>query len=202
MTVEPYLGEIDALIGAHDYRALDRVAPALAAGQAPRRVAQRVALEAYWVARWTAPEVGLLAANAPDAYRLTMDHSEHYRHWTQRLAAATGYLGGPGPVEVAIAHCRELGLGDDDVRAYTPLPETIAMTCTMLFYLRRSYEEGLAVFGYARERVEEQGREGPAAALFRAVVTTRAVQDRCREAIRNFLLTAECRVRATNRWLA
>src|SRR5437773_12489945 len=52
-----------------------------------------------------------------------------------------------------VAFCHQLGLSDDDIRAYRPLPETIAMTFTMLYYLRRSYEEGLAVFGYAGERV-------------------------------------------------
>src|SRR2546428_10000562 len=52
-----------------------------------------------------------------------------------------------------VAFCPQRGLGDDDIRAYRPLPETIAMTFTMLYYIRRSYEEGLAVFGYAGERV-------------------------------------------------
>ena len=40
-----------------------------------------------------------------------------------------------------------------------------------------------------------------AADLFRMVAETRAVQDRCREAIRNYLLVAESRVRAMNRWV-
>src|SRR2546428_12670354 len=52
-----------------------------------------------------------------------------------------------------VAFCPQRGLGDDDIRAYRPLPETIAMTFTMLYYIRRSYEEGLAVFGYAGQRV-------------------------------------------------
>src|SRR5256712_11111776 len=52
-----------------------------------------------------------------------------------------------------VAFCPQRGLGDDDIRAYRPLPDTIAMTFTMLYYIRRSYEEGLAVFGYAGERV-------------------------------------------------
>ena len=108
---------------------------------------------------------------------------------------------------------------------------TIAMTFTMLYYIRRSYEEGLAVFGYAGERVAagsgyaktlyeglrqhyglpvknfevhayaEPEHGDKAADIFRLVATTRAVQERCREAIRNYLLVAEARVRAMNRWV-
>jgi hypothetical protein len=101
----------------------------------------------------------------------------------------------------------------------------------MLYYVRRSYEEGLAVFGYAGVRVAagsgyartlyqglaqhygvrvtsfevhasaEGDHAARAAALVREVATTRSVQDRCREAIRNSLLVAETRVRAMNRWV-
>jgi len=106
------------------------------------------------------------------------------------------------------------------------------MTFTMLYYIRRSYEEGLAVFGYAGERVAagsgyaktlyeglekhygvrvrnfevhayaEPDHGDKAADLFRLVATTGVVQHRCREAIRNYLLVAETRVRAMNRWVA
>ena len=102
------------------------------------------------------------------------------------------------------------------------------MTFTVLFSVRRSYEEGLAIVGFAAERlaarsdptrVLAQGLAthygvtvadtpgaadgaGPSAAdLLREVARTRAVQDRCRDAVRNFLLTAECRARAMNRWI-
>ena len=60
------------------------------------------------------------------------------------------------------------------------------------------------------ERSEERHQPalvGPAQAVeraaraFRLVAVTRAVQDRCREAIRNYLLVAETRVRAMNRWV-
>jgi hypothetical protein len=106
------------------------------------------------------------------------------------------------------------------------------MTFTMLYYVRRSYEEGLAVFGYAGERVAAgsgyaktlyeglqahygvrvrnfevhayaEGDHGDKAAdLFRLVATTKIVQDKCRLAIRNYLHVAEARVRALNAWVA
>jgi pyrroloquinoline quinone (PQQ) biosynthesis protein C len=177
------------------------------------------------------PEMPLLIANAPDAYRFTMEHSTHYHHWAQNFADEAGYLRDPNHVDMKVEWCRQLGLSDEDIQGYTPLPETIAMTCTMLFYVRRSYEEGLAVFGYAGERVAagsgyaktmydglrthygvtvrnfevhadtEAGHGDKASDLFRLVSVTRVVQERCREAIRNFLLTAECRARAMNRWV-
>jgi pyrroloquinoline quinone (PQQ) biosynthesis protein C len=177
------------------------------------------------------PEFPVLIANAPDVYSFTMDESSHYRHWARNFADEAGYLGHPNHVAMKVEWCRQMGLSDDDVRAYTPIPETIAMACTMLFYVRRSYEEGLAVFGYAGERVAaasghaktmydglkthygiavrnfevhthaEPEHGATAAELFRRVAITRHVQDRCREAVRNVVLTAECRVRAMNRWV-
>jgi hypothetical protein len=101
----------------------------------------------------------------------------------------------------------------------------------MLYYVRRSYEEGLAVFGYAGERVAagsgyartlyeglqkhyglpvknfevhayaEPEHGDKAADIFRLVATTRVVQERCREAIRNYLVVAEARTHAMNRWV-
>jgi len=160
-----------------------------------------------------------------------MDASQHYHHWAQNFADETGYLRDPNHVQMKVEFCRQLGLSDEDIRRYTPLPETIGMTFTMLYYIRRSYEEGLAVFGYAGERVAagsgyartlyeglqnhygvkvrnfevhayaEPDHGDKAADVFRLVAVTRSIQDRCREAIRNYLLVAETRVRAMNRWV-
>jgi len=225
--VADFLCEIDALLTAHDCRALDRVGPLVAAGRASRAVVRRVALEHYYVEKWTTPELAVLIANAPDVYRFTMEHSTHYRHWARRFAEVTGYLGPSNQVHATLEWCRRVGLSDDDVRAYTPLPQTIAMICTMTFYARRSYEEGIAVFAYAADRIgtgaaaarrlgealqahygvtePKLGPGGDAtqdgAELFAAVAVTRPVQERCRDAVRNVVLTAECRVRAMNRWL-
>ena len=231
MPVDGYLAELDRLIEAHDYFKQDRVIPAIGRGAAPRAVVQRLALEFYYLGRWMTPEFAVLVANAPDAYSFTMEDSLHYHHWAQNFADEAGYLRDPNHVGMKIEFCRQLGLSDDDIRSYQPLPETIAMTCTMLFYVRRSYEEGLAVFGYAGERVAagsgyartlydglrehygvgvknfevhayaEPDHGQKAADLFRRVAETRTVQDRCRDAIRNYLLVAESRVQAMNRWV-
>jgi pyrroloquinoline quinone (PQQ) biosynthesis protein C len=227
--VGDYLGELAALVAAHDWVAADRVVPAIAAGRATRDVTRRVALEAYYVAKWTTPDVAVLIANAPDVYGFTMDHTTHYRHWADRFAGVTGYRDEANEAQTALRWCRELGVTEDDVRAYTPLPETIATTFTRLFYVRRSYEEGLVVLGYADERVGAVAHarvladglaahygvgaartpggagggseDGSAAALLRQVATTRTAQDRCRAALRNHLATAVARVRAMNRWV-
>jgi hypothetical protein len=229
LPIGDYLGEVAALVAAHDWVALDRVVPAIAAGRATRDVARRVALEVYYDAKWTTPDVAVLIANAPDVYGFTMDHTTHYRHWADRFAGVTGYRDEANEAQTALHWCRELGTTDDDVRAYTPLPETIAMTFTRLFYVRRSYEEGLVVLGYADERVgavsharavadglaahygvtatRRSGDAGgdvgddSATALLRQVAITRGAQDRCRAALRNHLATAVARVRAMNRWV-
>jgi len=231
LPIDDYLREIDALVAAHDYFREDRVTAAIGAGRASREVVQRVALEYYYLGKWMTPEFAMLIANAPDVYSFTLEDSTHYHHWAQNFADEAGYLRDPNHVDMKVEWCRQLGLTDDDIRGYTPLPETIAMTCTLLFYVRRSYEEGLAVFGYAGERVAagsgyaktmyeglkthygltvrnfevhayaEPDHGDKASDLFRLVAVTHAVQERCREAIRNFLLTAECRVQAMNRWV-
>ena len=231
MPVDDYLAELDRLIAAHDYFKQDRVIPAIGRGEASRDVVQRLALEFYYLGRWMTPEFPVLIANSPDAYAFTMEESVHYHHWAQNFADEAGYLRDPNHVAMKVDFCHQLGLTDDEIQRYQPLPETIAMTCTMLFYVRRSYEEGLAVFGYAGERVAagsgyaktlyeglathygvgvenfevhayaEPDHGQKAADLFRLVAETRAVQDRCRDAIRNYLLVAESRVRAMNRWV-
>lgn len=231
LPVDQYLAELDVLIAEHDYFRQDRVVPAVGAGTASRDVVRRLALEFYTLGRWMTPEFPMLIANAPDVYAFTLDDSVHYKHWAQNFADEAGYLRDPNHVQMKVEFCRQLGCTDDDIRAYEPMPETIAMTFTMLFYVRRSYEEGLAVFGYAGERVAagsgyartlyeglqrhygltvtnfevhayaEPDHGMRAADLFRQVAVTRGVQARCREAIRNVLLVAEARVRAMNRWL-
>ena len=231
LPVDAYLAEIDALVERHDYFKQDKVIPAIGAGRASREVVQRVALEFYYLGKWMTPEFAMLIASAPDVYAFTMEDSTHYHHWAQNFADESGYLGDPNHVQMKVEQCRQLGLTDDDIRGYTPLSETIAMTFTLLYYVRKSYEEGLAVLGYAGERVAagsgyartlsegltkhygvpaknfevhayaEVDHGDKAADLFRLVVGSRAVQDRCRLAVRNYLLTAEARVRAMNRWV-
>ena len=203
---DSYLAELDRLIAAHDPSKQDRVMPAIAAGTAPQEVVRRVALEAYHAARWLAPEVALLVANAPDAYAFTIEQTRHYRHWAERFSAVTGFADGPGELGRRLERCRGLGLTDDDVRGYAPIPETIAAVFTTLYYVRRSYEEGVAALGYAGARIGAAGADADAARrqaaeLLRLAALTRPAQDRCREAIRNVLLVAEARVRAMNRWL-
>jgi pyrroloquinoline quinone (PQQ) biosynthesis protein C len=231
MPVDDYLADLDRLIAAHNAFKQDKVVPAIGKGTAPREVVQKLALEFYYLGKWMTPEFALLIANSPDAYAFRMEESQHYHHWAQNFADEVGYLRDPNHVQMKVDFCRQLGLSDDDIRHYAPLPETIGMTFTMLYYIRRSYEEGLAVFGYAGERVAagsgyagtlyeglrshygvevknfavhayaEPDHGDKAADVFRLVAVTRSVQDRCREAIRNYLLVAETRVRAMNRWV-
>ena len=201
----------------------DEVAGAIAAGRASTDVVRRYLLEAYRVSAWTTSELPLLIANAPDGYSFTMDDSTHYRAWSDRFAAVAGYAGPSNSVQETLGWCRQLGVDDAEVRRYAPLPETIAMTCTLLFYVRRSYEEGVAVLAHrdapvvgvpanARDGLARHygiavdatppAREVDATALLASIATTAAVQERCRLAVRNVVATVDCRRRAMNRWVA
>src|SRR5919198_1034865 len=73
-------------------------------------------------------------------------------------------------------------------------------------YARTLYEGlqkhyGLPVKNFEVHAYAEPEHGDKAADIFRLVATTRVVQERCREAIRNYLLVAEARTRAMNRWV-
>ena len=230
MPVDEYLRDLDRMI-VETFRTKDEVTAAIGNGTAPREFVKTIAKEYYYLGKWMTPEFPLFIANAPDAYALTLDHSEHYAHWSQNFADEAGYLRDPNHVAMKWAWCQMLGITADELQSYVPLPETIAVTFTMLYYVRRSYEEGLAVFGFAGERLAarsgyakvmyeglkkhygldvknfevhayaEPDHGDKAEELFRKVAITASIQRRCREAIRNTMLLRDARSRALNRLL-
>lgn len=230
LPVDEYLAELDRLIAA-TFSTRDRTTAAIGDGSAPLPYVKTIAKEYYYLGRWMTPEFPIFIANAPDAFSLTLDDSEHYAHWCQNFADEVGYLRDPNHVQMKVEWCQQLGISPADLEAYVPLPETIGVTFTMLYYVRRSYEEGLAVFGFAGERLAaksgyakvmyeglkkhygidvrnfavhayaEPDHGDKAEELFRQVAVTAGVQRRCREAIRNVMVLRDARSRALNRLL-
>jgi pyrroloquinoline quinone (PQQ) biosynthesis protein C len=228
--VDTYVRDLDRLIAA-TFTTRDRTTAAIGDGSAPLDYVKMVAKEYYYLGRWMTPEFPIFIANAPDAHALTLEHSEHYAHWCQNFADEVGYLRDPNHVRMKWEWCQQLGIAADEIEAYAPLPETIGVTFTMLYYVRRSYEEGLAVFGFAGERLAaksgyakvmyeglkqhygidvqnfavhayaEPDHGDKAEELFRKVAITASVQRRCREAIRNVMLLRDARSKALNRLL-
>jgi pyrroloquinoline quinone (PQQ) biosynthesis protein C len=227
MPIDAYVADLDREI-AEICQTRDEVTPAIGDGSAPLDLVKTIAKEYYYLGRWMTPEFSVFIANAPDVYALTMDHSEHYAHWSQNFADEIGYLRDPNHVQMKWAWCQQLGIGAEELQGYTPLPETIAVTCSMLYYIRRSYEEGVAVFGFAGERLaarsgyaktmyeglkQHYGMEvknfevhayaepdhgDKAEELFRRVAVTGSIQRRCREAIRNTMILRDARAKALN----
>jgi len=225
--VDEYLRDLDRMI-AEIMVTRDRITAAIGDGTAPLSVVRQVAKEYYYLGRWMTPEFASFIANAPDAFSLTMDYSEHYAHWCQNFADEAGYLRDPNHVSMKWEWCQQLGITAEELEAYVPLPETIATTFTMLYYVRRSYEEGLAVFGFAGERLAarsgyakamyeglkrhygmevknfevhayaEPDHSDKAEALFRKVAVTSGIQHRCRQAIRNVMMVRDARTKALN----
>jgi pyrroloquinoline quinone (PQQ) biosynthesis protein C len=230
--VEAFLGELDAFIAEHNPYDKNRVIRAIGDGTASMDIVKRYAKELYYLGRWMTPEFALLIANAPDAHALDLEHSEHYAHWTQNFADEAGYLGDPNHVQMKVDHCHELGITDEELLRYVPMPETIGSVYTLLYYCRRSYEEGLAAFGYARERAA--GKSGYAQILYDGLkrhygitakdyevhayaeeqhgdkalelmyktCRTADIQRRVRQAVEHTILTNEWRTHALNGWLA
>src|SRR5215831_7989001 len=231
LPIDAFLAELDAFIETHSPYSQNKVVPAIGAGSASIEVVKRYAKELYYLGLWMTPEFPLLIANAPDTGAFTLDDSEHYAHWSQNFADECGYLRDPNHVLMKVEYTRALGISDDDLRAYVPMPETIGSVFAMLYYVRRSYEEGLAAFGYARERVAgksgyaktlyeglakhygvrvkdlevhayaEQEHGDKALELMQRVCTTAHVQRRVRQAVEHTILTNEWRTGALNRWL-
>jgi pyrroloquinoline quinone (PQQ) biosynthesis protein C len=231
LPVDEFLARLDRFIAEHNPYSQNEVIPAIGNGSASFDVVRRYAKELYYLGLWMTPEFPLLIANAPDTDAFTLEDSEHYAHWTQNFADEAGYLGDPNHVLMKVEYTRALGISDEELRAYVPMPETIGSVFAMLYYVRRSYEEGLAAFGYARERVAgmsgyartlydglathyhvrvkdlevhayaEQQHGDKALELMQRVCTTAHVQRRVRQAVEHTILTNEMRTRALNRWL-
>jgi pyrroloquinoline quinone (PQQ) biosynthesis protein C len=231
LPVDEFLAQLDQFIADHNPYRQNKVIPAIGSGKASMDVVKRYAKELYYLGLWMTPEFPLLIANAPDTDAFTLEDSEHYAHWTQNFADECGYLRDPNHVLMKVEYTRALGIPDDELKAYVPMPETIGSVYTMLYYVRRSYEEGLGAFGYARERVAgmsgyaktlyeglykhynvrvkdlevhayaEQEHGDKALELMQRACVTADVQRRVRRAVEHTILTNEWRTWALNRWL-
>src|SRR5262250_1603641 len=94
MPVDDYLRDLDRMI-AQTFRTKDESTAAVGNGTASRQFVKTLAKEYYYLGKWMTPEFPIFIANAPDAYALTLDHSEHYAHWSQNFADEAGFLRDP-----------------------------------------------------------------------------------------------------------
>src|SRR5437588_2327604 len=191
----------------------------------------RLAKEYYFLGKWLTSEFGSLVSNAPDLDSLTLGSSQHFDHWLQNLADETGYAGDSNHVDMKVEWAHMLGISDEELLSYRPMPESIGMVFCSLYYMRRSYEEGLAAFGWAGERfaastgyakmmyegmrehygieVEnfkvhayaEEDHGQMADHLLRQVAQTAGQQRRIRRAVEHVLILRNARTAALNRWL-
>lgn len=192
---------------------------------------KRLCKEYYFLGKWYTCEFGSIVSNAPDVDALTLSDSEHFMHWAQNLADETGFAGDRNHVDMKVEWARALGISDRELLEYRPMPESVGAVFTTLYYMRRSYEEGLAAFGWAGERFaastnyarlmyegmrDHYGMEienfkvhayaeadhGNAADfLLRQVAQTAGQQRRIRRAVEHVLLCRNARTAALNRWL-
>ena len=192
---------------------------------------KRFAKEYYFLGKWFTSEFGSIVSNAVDIDALDLGSSQHFLHWLQNLADETGYTGDRNHVDMKVEWARQLGVTDDELLSYRPMPESVGAVFTTLYYMRRSYEEGLAAFGWAGERfaastgyarmmyegmrehygidVEnfkvhayaEEDHGRQADYLLRQVATTIGQQRRVHRAVEHVLLCRNARTIALNRWL-
>ncbi len=192
---------------------------------------ERFAKEYYFLGKWYTSEFGSLSSLAPDVDALDLRSSEHFHHWLQNLADETGFTGDANHVDMKIEWAHMLGITDEELVGYVPIPETIGMVFTSLYYMRKTYEEGLAAFGWAGERFAastgyaqkmyegmrdhygmevanfhvhayaEEDHGDAADYLLRQVAITADQQRRIRTAIVHVFTLRNARAAALNRWL-
>jgi pyrroloquinoline quinone (PQQ) biosynthesis protein C len=209
----------------------NRVWPRVADGTLSLPLLTRLCKEYYFLGKWYTCEFGSIVSNAPDVDALDLASSEHFAHWTQNLADETGFAGDRNHVDMKVEWARKLGISDQELVDYRPMPESVGSVFTTLYYMRRSYEEGLAAFGWAGERFAastnyarlmyegmrdyygmeienfrvhayaEEDHGNAADFLLRQVVQTAGQQRRVRRAIEHVLLCRNARTAALNRWL-
>lgn len=149
--VEEFMVELEAIQN-EICTAKNMVWEAVADGSLSEEYLRRFAKEYYFLGRFYTSEFGSLVSNAPDADALSLATSEHFAHWLQNLADETGYTGDLNHVDMKVTWAHQLGITDEELESYVAMPETIGTVFTTLYYMRRSYEEGLAAFGWAGER--------------------------------------------------
>jgi pyrroloquinoline quinone (PQQ) biosynthesis protein C len=211
--------------------AKNEVWPRVADGTLSMDLLKRLCKEYYFLGKWYTTEFGSLVSLAPDVDAMNLASSQHFLHWLQNLADETGFAGDRNHVDMKVEWAHQLGLSDSELLSYQAMPETIGSVFTTLYYMRRSYEEGLAAFGWAGERfaastgyavmmyeglrdhygieVENfkvhayaEADHGDAADyLLRQVAITATQQRRIRRAISHVLIMRNARTVALNRWL-
>lgn len=230
LPIDEFMAGLEALqaeVATEKNRVWERVAD----GTLSIEYLKRLCKEYYFLGKWYTSEFGSLVANAPDVDALDLATSEHFGHWIQNLADETGYAGDRNHVDMKVEWARMLGISDQELLSYRAMPETIGSVFTTLFYMRRSYEEGLAAFGWAGERfaastnyarlmyegmrdhygleVEnfkvhayaEEDHGRQADYLLRQVASTAGQQRRIRRAVEHVLICRNARTAALNRWL-
>ena len=160
--VEEFLADLDQIIAAQ--RQENRVYAAVGDGTLSEELLRRLCKELYSLDIWYTAEYPSLIANAPDTDALWLEASTHYYHWFNVLADAAGVLGDPSHVGLKLEWARQMDITEADLLAYEPMPESIGLVFTTLYFMRRSYEEGLAAVAFAGERIA--GRTGYAKTLY------------------------------------
>jgi pyrroloquinoline quinone (PQQ) biosynthesis protein C len=230
LPVDRFMQSLEALqaeIATEKNRVWERVAD----GTLALPLLKRLCKEYYFLGKWYTCEFGSIVSNAPDVDALDLGSSEHFQHWAQNLADETGFAGDRNHVDMKVDWARTLGISEQELLEYRAMPESIGSVFTTLYYMRRSYEEGLAAFGWAGERfaastnyarmmyegmrdhygldVEnfkvhayaEADHGNAADFLLRQVAITAGQQRRIRRAVEHVLICRNARTAALNRWL-
>lgn len=227
---DAFVAELEEIVTRYQ-RVDNLVHQAIGDGTASLDVVTRLCKEFFYLGRAYAAEFPTLLSNAPDGDALSPEGGPHYRHWLGRLADQVGLSGDVSHQAMRLEWARQLGISDEDLLEYVPMPETIGAVRTTLYFVRRSYEEGLAAFAFAGERIASESQyaktlyEGlrehygieaqnfavhayaesttgaKVAELIGEIAVTSSAQRRVRRAVLEVSVARGARIRAMNCWL-
>lgn len=123
---------------------------AIAEGRAPREAIKRWAMEYHYYSTIATANAFVMLANAPDR--------QTYVAWGHNMAGELGYLNEPEHLTLLAELPKELGVDDEQMASYVPLPATLGAAFTASYYFRRSFEEGIAA-GVASENMAVDAME-------------------------------------------
>src|SRR5438105_738813 len=122
LPVDEFMADLEAL-QASVATAKNEVWPKVADGTLSMDLLKRLCKEYYFLGVHYTKEFGSIVSNAPDTEALQMERSEHFHHWLQNLADETGFTGDRNHVDMKVEWAHQLGIGDDELLGYVPMPE-------------------------------------------------------------------------------
>jgi len=135
----------------------------LMSGGCSRGELVRWAKDAHYYTEPAVPTIAAWLSQAP-----IVPSREIYKALGRNLAGEMGYIREAEHYQLYLQFLDGLGVSEEEVRAWLPLPSTLGAAAAMGYFCRSSFEEGLGAFGLAVE-MQVPGRAAGAQVIYEAL---------------------------------